>query len=106
MVLSSERRKDHQFNTIINFYTLLPVHYIQITQQASVTPSTSQAQPNIYSSSCIPPQKSPSGPTTYTTTLDHFPYTSSYVIQTDIDNAINTLFEKLNDNFGKQHEEM
>ena len=56
MVLLYANRKYNQFNTIIKCYTLLQVGYLQITQQVSITQRTLQAQPSIYSSSCLPLQ--------------------------------------------------
>ena len=57
MLLLSASIQDHHLNTIVNCSNLLQINYLQIDQQASVLKSTLQAQPNIYSSSCPPPQK-------------------------------------------------
>ena len=47
-----------------------------------------------------------SGSTSSITTLAVFPSISSYLKQTDLDNAINSLFAKRNDKFPKQDENM
>ena len=51
------RKQDNQFNTIIKCCIFLQVNYLQIIQRTSVIQSNLQDKPNIYSSSCISPQK-------------------------------------------------
>ena len=45
VVILSARIQDRQFNTLIKCYTFLQANYLQITQQASVSQITLQAQP-------------------------------------------------------------
>ena len=57
VVILSALRKYHQLNTLIKCYNLLQADNIQINIQAYIIQSTLQAQPNIYSLSCFPPQR-------------------------------------------------
>ena len=76
MFILSASRQDDQFNTLIKCSNLLQLYDLKITQQTSVIKSNLQAQPNIYSSSCIPPKHTQSGPKT---TASLAPLNSSYV---------------------------
>ena len=86
VVILSTSRQYNQFNTLIKCSTFLEVYYLQITQQASVTQSTLQAQ-KVFIPQVLP---------TYTgnKTLDIASLNTSSVTQPEFPTTFQNIFDE------------